>query len=152
MKNSKTMTFYFIKTWLLIMIFSVLISGGLLYRLFEIQDETKSFWLIILSNLSFFFSLRFVFFLSISSVIIFLNNYESVRKNRFYSLATYCLIPFATLFCFMAGDLPMDESNFDILKSGWKFSAMLLLPHLIISFIAYLHFRKMLKSRKLQQD
>lgn len=143
------MTFYFIKTWLLIILFSILISGGLLYRFFEIQDETKSFWLIILSNLSFFFSLRFVLFLSLSSVTIFLNNYEPIRRNKFYSLATFCLIPFVTLVCFMAGDLSVKEFNSDILLSGWNFLAMLVLPHLIICLIAYLYFRRMLKNRKI---
>lgn len=143
------MTFYFIKTWLLIILFSLLISGGLLYRFFEIQDEAKSFWLIILSNLSFFFSLRFVLFLSMSSVTIFLNNYEPIRKNRFYSLATYCLISFTTLFCFMIGDLSVKEFNSDILLSGWNFLAILVLHHLIICLIAYLFFRRMLKNRKI---
>lgn len=144
--TKKGMTIYFIKVWLLIVMLSLLISGSLLYRLFEIQDETKNLWLIIISSLTFFYSLKFVLFLSISSVTIFLNKYESIRKNRFYSLATYCLISFVTLLCFMASDLSTDQFDFDMLKTGWKFSAILVLPHLTISFIAYLYFRKTLKK------
>ncbi|SFD38807.1 hypothetical protein [Flavobacterium phragmitis] len=135
------MTVYFLKVWFLILLFSLLISGIFLYQLFEIQDTTKSWWLIILTNLAYFFALKFVLLLSISSVTIFLNLYEPVRKNRFYSLATYCLIPFATFFCFMVSDFSINV-DFDALKSGWKISAMLTLPYLIVSLIAYLHFRK----------
>lgn len=140
------MTVYFIKVWLLILVFSLMISGSFLYQLFEIQDETKSLLLLIISNLTFFYALKFVFLLSISSVTIFLNLYGSVRKNRFYSLATYCLIPFTTFFCCMVSDLSIDV-DFDMLKSGWKISAILTLPYLIINLIAYLHFRKLLKNK-----
>lgn len=141
------MKIYFIKVWLLITTFSLLISGVLLYHLFEIEDETKSLWLIILRNLSFFYSLRFVLFLSILSITIFLNSFKSVRENSFYSLATYCLIPFATLLCFVLNDLFIDGFDYDMLKTGWNFSAILILPHLILSFIAYLYFRKMVKNK-----
>nr|WP_199002240.1 hypothetical protein [Flavobacterium sp. ASV13] len=144
--TKKGMTIYFIKVWLLIVTFSLLISGSLLYRLFEIQDDTKGLLLVIITNLTFFFALKFVLLMSISSVTIFLNLYEPVRKNRFYSLATYCLIPFATFFCFMVSDLSTDKFDFDMLKSGWEISAILTLPYLIISFITYLYFRKTLKK------
>ncbi|SHL82569.1 hypothetical protein [Flavobacterium chilense] len=140
--TKKGMTIYFIKVWLLIVTFNLLISGSLLYRLFEIQDDTKGLFMFLITSLAFFFFLKSVLFLSLSSVTIFINLYEPVRKNHFYSLATYCLIPFVIFFCFMVSDLSIDEFDFDMLKSGWKISAILTLPHLIISLIVYLHFRK----------
>lgn len=141
------MTFYFIKTWLLISILSIIISHYLLSDLLYIEKEDNNFFLTIISGLTFFYSLRFVFILSILSLSIFLNKYESIRKNSFYSLLTYCLIPFATLFCFMIGDLFEKGTEFSTLLTGWKFLFTMIVPHFIISLICYFHFRKRLKKQ-----
>lgn len=144
------MTFYFIKSWLLISILSIIISHYLLSDLLYIEKEDNNFFLTIISGLTFFYSLRFVFILSILSLSIFLNQYESIRKNSFYSLLTYCLIPFGTFFCFMIGDLLEKGTEFSTLLTGWKFLFTMIAPHFIISLICYFHFRKRLKNQAIK--
>lgn len=143
------MIIYFLKTWLVISIFSILISGGLLYNLFDMQNDEKSLFFTILFSLSFFYSLRFVFILTISSILIFLNTYEPIKKNWFYSLLTYCLVPFGLLISFRVDDILAKDANFNTMTNNWEFPISLILPHLIISLISYFHFRKTLKNKDL---
>ncbi|MPS72358.1 MAG: hypothetical protein E2590_04320 [Chryseobacterium sp.] len=87
------LTGYFTITWLIILIVSFLISRFLLIRLLGLDDDSNEWWMAIVTGVSFIYSLKFVFFLTLSSVTIFLNLFKKVRNNWLLSLLTYSLIP-----------------------------------------------------------
>lgn len=139
---------YFILTWLIIMIVSFFVSRLLLINHLELQDDTDVSWLDILSGLAFVFALKFVFFLILSSVTIFLNLFKKIRNNWFLSMLTYVLIPIGTFLSIVFGNVFEKPVNYEDLKLGFNFSVCLVLPHLMVSLLCFLHFRRLMKKGK----
>lgn len=139
---------YFILTWLIIMIVSFFVSRLLLINHLELQDDTDVSWLDILSGLAFVFALKFVFFLILSLVTIFLNLFKKIRNNWFLSMLTYVLIPIGTFLSIVFGNVFEKSVNYEDLKLGFKFSVCLVLPNLMVSLLCFLHFRRLMKKGK----
>jgi hypothetical protein len=143
------MSGYFALTWLIIMIVSFLVSRLLLIDYLGLSDDDNVSWLDIFSGITFVFTLRFVFFLSLSSITIFLNLFKKIRSNWFLSLLTYLLIPVGTFLSIVFGDIFEESFKYENLKSGFKFAACVVLPHLAISLLCFLHFRRLMQKGKL---
>ncbi|WP_027381787.1 hypothetical protein [Epilithonimonas caeni] len=140
------LTGYFTITWLIILIVSFLISRFLLIRLLGLDDDSNEWWMAIVTGVSFIYSLKFVFFLTLSSVTIFLNLFKKVRNNWLLSLLTYSLIPLLTFAIMIISDMLENGNGFEAIKSIAKFSGSLVLPHLFCTLICFLHFRKLMRN------
>ncbi len=145
----RKLTGYFTITWLIILIVSFLVSRFLLIQLLGLDDDSTEWWMAIITGISFIFSLKFVFFLTLSSVTIFLNLFKKIRNNWFFSLLTYSLIPIGTFLSIGFGNVfEFEAANSEIIKSDLKFSACLVLPHLVCTLVGFLHFRKLMRNEK----
>lgn len=143
------LTGYFTITWLAILIVSFLVSRFLLIKLLGFDDDSNEWWMVIITGVSFIFSLKFVFFLTLSSVTIFLNLFKKIRNNWFLSLLTYSLIPIGTFLSIGFGNIfEFEAVNSDLVKSDLKFSACIVLPHLVCTLFCFLHFRKLMRNEK----
>ncbi|MPT32319.1 MAG: hypothetical protein E2600_11780 [Chryseobacterium sp.] len=142
------LTGYFTITWLIILIVSFLVSRFLLIQLLGLDDDSNEWWMAIITGISFIYSLKFVFFLTLSSVTIFLNLFKKIRNNWFLSLLTYSLIPLLTFSGMIISDMIENGNSFEAIKSITKFSGSLVLPHLACTLVCFLHFRKLMGNEK----